>query len=52
MALVLNCLFCDGFVTIALYIQAYETDAIKISRLIIEKTLLGAYILHKKLCCY
>ena len=38
MALVLNCLFTDGFVTIALYIQPLKNDAILISRIIIEKT--------------
>ena len=40
MALVLSCLLYDGSVMTALHINAQENDAIIISRIIIEKTLL------------
>ena len=37
MTQLLNCLINDDFVTIALYIQALENDAIIISRVTIDK---------------
>ena len=49
MVLVINCIFYNGFMTITLYIQAKENDAIMISRIAIENTLL---YFAQKLCNY